>query len=418
MNKEDYSKLITELSDADFLAFLYAEREREESLNSYQGWNLWAIGGAIIAVLCAVYSVLSNHLKAVDYVKMSYLLSGVLSFVMCYRPIVLFIVALIGREKAVDPTKIRKLKDVVPFSYLFFALVCSACCSIVLPIVDDNGPWNLVSILWIVASVLFLIIILFVIIDRDKIVRPTQEGFMFANIKVESRMSGLMCLILCIIWLQSFGRVSSPFVGTPEFEIAVCIAALLFLLYFGARVVLGIKKSSQMDVLIDDYLYNGIPKEVICKKLIISKMGYTILDVCSNGLVSLRSSLKSLDKHKKQLEDINAILTNGSFNIDDLRDYIKVAKVSDSVPVFISEAEHLLNTLSQINKQDIALTRAAEYDFVSRDLKDMIFKLQSYMSLSITVEGKVENWMKVFYCDKYRHWCVEDCSHRHEKYVG
>ena len=33
---------ITELQDSEFLSFLYSERDREEGLVTYQGWNLWA----------------------------------------------------------------------------------------------------------------------------------------------------------------------------------------------------------------------------------------------------------------------------------------------------------------------------------------------------------------------------------------
>ena len=49
MKKEN----IIELSDSEFLSYLYAERDREESLNSYQGWNIWAIVGALVTVVCA-----------------------------------------------------------------------------------------------------------------------------------------------------------------------------------------------------------------------------------------------------------------------------------------------------------------------------------------------------------------------------
>lgn len=34
------------MSDAEFLSFLYSERDREESLNSYRGW-IWAVVGAL-----------------------------------------------------------------------------------------------------------------------------------------------------------------------------------------------------------------------------------------------------------------------------------------------------------------------------------------------------------------------------------
>jgi hypothetical protein len=56
--KEKHDFKVTELSDAEFLSYLYAERDREESLNSYQGWNLWVVIGAMITVACAVYGII------------------------------------------------------------------------------------------------------------------------------------------------------------------------------------------------------------------------------------------------------------------------------------------------------------------------------------------------------------------------
>ena len=42
---------ISELTGGEFLSFLYLERNREESLNSYQGWNAWVVMGALITVV-------------------------------------------------------------------------------------------------------------------------------------------------------------------------------------------------------------------------------------------------------------------------------------------------------------------------------------------------------------------------------
>ena len=37
---------LTNLSDSDFLNFLYSERDREKSLSEKNGWTNWAIAGA------------------------------------------------------------------------------------------------------------------------------------------------------------------------------------------------------------------------------------------------------------------------------------------------------------------------------------------------------------------------------------
>ena len=46
---------IYELPDGEFLSFLYSERDRENSLRQYQGWNIWALVGAISTVVVAGY---------------------------------------------------------------------------------------------------------------------------------------------------------------------------------------------------------------------------------------------------------------------------------------------------------------------------------------------------------------------------
>ena len=60
--EKNKSNRITELSDSEFLSFLYSERDREESLNHFQGWNIWAVIGAMITVICTAYSIRCNHL--------------------------------------------------------------------------------------------------------------------------------------------------------------------------------------------------------------------------------------------------------------------------------------------------------------------------------------------------------------------
>ena len=51
---------IPDLSDTEFISFLYSERDRENSLSLYQGWNYWALIGAIITILSVAYSALKG----------------------------------------------------------------------------------------------------------------------------------------------------------------------------------------------------------------------------------------------------------------------------------------------------------------------------------------------------------------------
>lgn len=145
---------ITDLSDSDFLSFLYAERDREESLNSYPGWSHWAIWGAVVTIFLAICSILKSHYGEVDLLNSGYLLSGILAFLLCYRPYFLFVMSIVSRERGVDKKKVKYLKDVAPKPYLWLALVIAVFFSVFIQIVDLMNSWNKVSIVWMIVALL------------------------------------------------------------------------------------------------------------------------------------------------------------------------------------------------------------------------------------------------------------------------
>lgn len=49
------SSMVPEMSDSEFLSFLYSERNRENDISQYQGWNTWVL--AIIPVICCISAV-------------------------------------------------------------------------------------------------------------------------------------------------------------------------------------------------------------------------------------------------------------------------------------------------------------------------------------------------------------------------
>ena len=102
---DDHNNILS-MSDAEFLSFLYAEREREESLNSYQGWNLWAVIGAMIAVACAIYSIICNHQNEIGWLNLGYFTSSIFGFCFCYRSWVKFILSFLERKRAQMKTSV------------------------------------------------------------------------------------------------------------------------------------------------------------------------------------------------------------------------------------------------------------------------------------------------------------------------
>lgn len=70
--EKNKSNRITELPDSDYLSFLYSERDREEKLATYQGWNLWAIAIAMVTVICTLYGISCKHCTELRFKMMCF----------------------------------------------------------------------------------------------------------------------------------------------------------------------------------------------------------------------------------------------------------------------------------------------------------------------------------------------------------
>ena len=105
MDEKKFLK-INELSDGEFLSYLYAEREKEESLNHFQGWNIWAVIGAMITVICTAYSIRCNHLGEIDRLRTGYLVSDYVSRLFLLWFVVVSVKSFVERKRATDYKKL------------------------------------------------------------------------------------------------------------------------------------------------------------------------------------------------------------------------------------------------------------------------------------------------------------------------
>ena len=92
---------------------------------TFQGWNLWAIAGVAVTVIWALYDILCKHHAEIDALNVGYILSGMLSLVLCYLLWGKFGRDIFVRERGVDINKLRYLEEIAPKVYLWSALCCS-----------------------------------------------------------------------------------------------------------------------------------------------------------------------------------------------------------------------------------------------------------------------------------------------------
>lgn len=299
------------LSDAEFLSFLYSEREREESLNSYQGWNLWVVVGAMITVACAVYGILCAHSGEINRLRTLYLVSKYLGTIFCFWYAVLFYMSFLERKRATDYKRIKHLIDVASIPYLIVVTACSVILALNFLIVPCDDRWNGVTISWIVLAVCYFLISLNVYVNRNTIVWAVKDDVWFSRTG-RMLLTGLsVYLMFWMIWKWSLENISGPYVGTPEFELAICVTAIVMLVYLYLKIKLKNRKSSEIDVLIDEYLYKGKSKEEVYVQLRINLLGRDILETCSKEFLALKKYYDEFDTQKKKLEDLKVAFSNG-----------------------------------------------------------------------------------------------------------
>ena len=316
--EEKHDFKVYELSDAEFLSYLYAERNREESLNSYQGWNTWAVVGAMITVACAAYGIISKHITDLDRLRTLYLVSKYLGTIFGFWYAGLSYMSFLERKRATDYKRIKRLKDVAPIPYLIVVTVCSVDLALNFLIAPCDNRWNGVTISWIVLAVCYLLISFNVYVNRNTIVWAVKDDVWFSRTG-QMFVAGMSVYVMFwMIWKWSLENISGPLVGTPEFELAICITAIVMLVYLYLKIKLKNRKSSEIDVLIDEYIYKGKSKEEVYGQLRINLLGRDMLETCSKEFLALKKYYDDFDSQKKKLDKIKVAFSNGTIEAGSL----------------------------------------------------------------------------------------------------
>lgn len=399
--EEKHDFKVTELSDAEFLSYLYAERGREESLNSYQGWNSWAVVGALITVTCAVYGIISKHIADLDRLRTLYLVSYYLGTIFCFWYAVLFYMSFLERKRATDYKRIKRLKDVAPIPYLIVVTVCSVGIALNFLIIPCDNRWNGVAISWIVLAVCYLLISFNVYVNRNSIVWAVKDGIWFSR---TGRMfvAGMSVYVMFwMIWKWSLKNISGPLVGTPEFELAVCITAIVMLVYLYLKIKLKNRKSSEIDVLIDEYLYKGKSKEEVYGQLRINLLGRDMLETCSKEFLALKKYYDDFDSQKKKLEDLKVAFSNGTVDaggleeqLDSLRESLEYSgKWAKKLYALHDRLEEIAKNVPELkeeeefrNMQAIVGMMLSKTGVINNDIKMVTDDMEKFMEKHICLD--------------------------------
>lgn len=372
------NKRIDKWNDAEFLAYLYSERERENSLSQYQGWNNWALAGAFITAICAAYNIWKDSYY-IETINIIYYAGGIIGYFLTLQVYFYFF----RRKRGIDVSRVRWLKEIVPIPLIIVVMTTSITCAIW---IATTVGFSLLFWLWVVISVMFLIGVGYAAVNRNKIVYSYADEFIFASIKGNGWFYGITGGIYGLIGVRSFKVASSSILGS-EFEIGVCIAACVVVLYIFLSINMENKAVKRFDTIIDDHLYLGVSKEKTFQEILKNRMGYSVMDMCYEELSTIESEMKAYEEELEKIENIKASVLNG----EGLEEQFH--KLQEEIPVLFEKSEKAMTIsrlLSDKLKEILRVSHGMNVLSVISDILDQNDKdMEKIVALKEKMEGVI-----------------------------
>jgi len=406
--EEKKGNKLTDLSDGEFLSFLYAERERENNLNQYQGWNTWALVGAIAMVNCALYSILKTSVEEICFSNVLYYISIVFAVVLSYRSFALLFI----RPRGIDYSKMKTVKEAAPILYLVFVLIYGSALVLIFVI---TGSWNTVAWLWSAVLLAYFVSGIAIIINRNRIVPSYYDPCLFSNRNVDLVFNLVVVWLLSFVLSQSIKRIQQVRLG-PELEFAVCFSVLLWLVYFLIKTNVGNKPVKEFDVIIDDYLYKGESKENTYNRILMNRMGLGVMEVCKKELQSIKDDLNMYSAKFEMIEHYKEELNADAVGIDKLKKYnMATREVVDYLSKTVDHIDIFRSKLGQMLKQVPFAKNIEDFKTLTAVLEVTVDRVEKLQEVASEVSSIVQKHIQSYYCRKSGSYCnAKDCVYRND----
>lgn len=301
--EEKHDFKVTELSDAEFLSYLYAERDREEKLSHFQGWNNWTLAGAMATVFCAGYA-FCKETVVMFWNSVIYYVGGIMAYFLAYY----LVFNILSRERGVDFSKVRRMKDVIPYAQIALVFVCAISSIVFIPIVDD---FNLLFWMWSCIALAYLIAVIIATKYKNKIIPSFYErDFILPWLRINTLFLGISSISFGWVGVISFKAAECGFYS-EEFGLAICISAALILLYIFVKQNTEDMVLRKFDVIMDNYLYAGASKDETIREITRNRMGYGAIEACAEDLKQISLLLDEHVKDETKIDKIILSLENG-----------------------------------------------------------------------------------------------------------
>ncbi len=355
MIKENKQK-ISDLSDSEFISFLFSERDRENSLSVFQGWNNWALAGAIVTAISAGYAVLKNNML-INTAAVVYYSCCILAYFLAYHSWSW----IFRRERGVDFSKVRMMKEVMPVVKIIFVVIYAIAASILISVFDG---YNNVFWLWITIIIAYVMLACLAYYLRNKIVPSYFKEMNLPWDWVNALYEGIIGFIYIRIGTLSFKKAGSNIL-TPEFELAACVTAILILLYILFKLNFSNIVVRRFDAILDKYLYAGATKEETFHEISMNRMGYGVFDGCIKELRSVEKQTELCVVEEKELDEIKEAVYSGKCTITQIREYQRrIDVILDDQQTALDLSQALLDRMDEIVKVSSSYRLISEINLI------------------------------------------------------
>ena len=398
---------ISDMSDSEFLSFLYSERDRENSISEYQGWNNWALAGSIITVTCFVYATVFNA-SSVDWLKVLYYAVGGVAFFLSYHTWL----RLFKRERGHDFTRVRLLKEMTPWTEADLSLIVSIAAIVLIVIYDCLSP---VFWLWVAVFAFQLSVFIVALCNSNRLVPFYFYRAYFPNKHMNPVYDAVSGMLFYEAWYYSFGKASWNILNT-EFELGICLGAIAVLLYVLIKINVENKVVKQFDAIIDMYVYLGVSKKDTYQKILCNRMGYGVLDVCKKELEKVRSVISACDSITNELQGFKTTVESGKYDLEQLTSYTdRLEDILAFLKEGLLQSEKLSSRMDEMVRIAPVLNQVDAIKHIFDSNKELYQKAVSTGNEVGTVFELVQKEVDKYYCKRFGGLCGDmACEHRNE----
>lgn len=395
------------LTKGEFLSFLYAEKSREIENNNAPGWSKWALWGIIASLSLFIYNLLvGNNVNASVVLNyFIYALPYVLGFIhfffhMRVRMHTSLRVRKLIHESPVMLYIVRSLLSVVGF---VFSIVCYI---------------NIMEcILWGVVCAINIAIIVYILMNKNKLVPAKLRTYVFSNDNYDMILSLVIGFVYFAIYFIHSSYVDIQFLQI-EFEVTVSFIAILLLFCKLINMSQQYSVAEGIDRIIECFTGGFISQEEAYKR-------YMNLLYGEDTLFVLKSEVDSLSKFDKKLEIANSDIEKMHRDIMETKPKIELCDIIiEKLDVYTELSEKCIKECQRLNKYMLDIL---EFPYTNMRMEDFEYANSSILKTNDLVEklhkkidcinASLRQYLDDnVYCKKYGTICYkENCVNRHDK---